>query len=1031
MTQLTIGELLRRHRLDASLTQKEVADMIGCHNSVVSRVEQGRQQPTPDYVERFIEELYLPELDKQEIMALYRQSSQVEAIPPPSQLPDTRSREDWGEALDVVLRGRRTELVELQQWIITDRYRLVAVLGLGGIGKTALATALARQIKDEFEYVIWRSLRNAPPLEDILADCIKFFSNQQQTDLSEDVSRRITLLIDYLRQHRCLMILDNAETILRSDRAGYYLDGYEGYGELIQRVGETDHQSCLLLTSRERPKELNLIESKTTPVRSLQLTGLEQVEGREILTDMGLSAPEETLNDLIDRYIGSPLALKLVSSTIQTLYSGDITAFLKDAATTIGYVRDPLEQQFERLSEREREIMYWLAINREPVSLPELREDIVRLVSPQELLEALEALQRRSMIETSSGRFTLHPVVMEYITDQLIKRLCKEITAGVIELFQSHTLIKAQAKDYVRESQTQLILKPVVDRLLTALDKEGVEDKLRRILSNVRHARPQKPSYAPGNVLNLLVQLGSNLSSYDFSNLTAWQVYLRGIELHDVNFAYADLDRSVFTETFGGIISVSFSPDGTLLAAGTANGEIRVWRIINGQPLLTCRGHTDLVRSVAFSPNGQSLVSGSNDQTVRLWNVDTGQCLKVLQGHTGRVRSVAFNTDGDRLVSSSSDRTVRLWDVNTGQCLKTLRGHTRSVRAVAFSLDGRMLASGSFDQTVRLWDVSTGQCLKILQGHTDRVWSVAFNTDGDSLVSSSSDRTVRLWDVNTGQCLGTLRGHTRSVRAVAFSPTGKMLASGGTDRTVRLWDVNTGQCLKTLQGHTDRVWSVVFDPDGDTVASGSRDQTVRLWNVNTGKPLQTLQGHTNPALSVAFDFDGRTLASSHDDLSVRLWDVCTGQCLKRLWGHTKPVWSITFSFEDDLLASCSRDHTVRLWDVRTGQCLAILHDHAWPVSTIAFSPDGNILASGSDDWTVKLWDVSMYQCIKTLQGHTERVRSVTFSPDGRLLASGSFDQTVRLWDVNTHKCLKVLRGHTNQVTSVAFNPHCDTLVCET
>ena len=528
MIQLTIGELLRRHRLDASLTQKELADMIGCHNSVVSRVEQGRQAPTPDYLKRLIESLYLSEADRQEIMAL----SQPEVLESDdglaSKFQTMQQREDWGEALDVVLHGRQTELGQLKQWVVTECCRLVAVLGLGGIGKTALATELARQVKDEFIYVIWRSLRNAPPVEDILAECIKFFSDQQQADFPNDVSRRITLLIDYLRQYRCLIVLDNAETILQSDRAGYYLDGYEGYGELIQRVGQTDHQSCFLLTSRERPKELNLMESETAPIRSLQLPGLKQIEGREILEDMGLSAPEEALNDLVKRYAGSPLALKLVSSTIQTLYGGNIATFLKDAATTIGYIRDPLEQQFERLSDLERDVMYWLTIEREPVSLSELRENILGLGSPQEFLETLEALQRRSMVEISGGRFTLHPVVMEYILDNLIKHVCEEISTGRIVLFQKHALMKAQVKEYIRQSQVRLILKPVAVKLLSTFSKQDVERKLNSILSTLREESPLTPGYAAGNVLNLAIHLKSNLRNYDFSNLAIWQAHLRG-----------------------------------------------------------------------------------------------------------------------------------------------------------------------------------------------------------------------------------------------------------------------------------------------------------------------------------------------------------------------------------------------------------------------------------------------------------------------------------------------------------------------
>jgi hypothetical protein len=161
---------------------------------------------------------------------------------------------DWGESPDVsVFYGRQAELAELKQWIVADRCRVVGVLGIGGVGKTALATRLAEQIKDQFDYVIWRSLRNAPPLDDILGECIQFLSDWRDNDLPQSTDRRISRLIDYLREQRCLLIVDNLEAILRGGEwAGRYQAGYEAYGELLRRIGETRHQSCLVLSRRAR-----------------------------------------------------------------------------------------------------------------------------------------------------------------------------------------------------------------------------------------------------------------------------------------------------------------------------------------------------------------------------------------------------------------------------------------------------------------------------------------------------------------------------------------------------------------------------------------------------------------------------------------------------------------------------------------------------------------------------------------------------------------------------------------------------------
>ena len=936
-------------------------------------------------------------------------------------------RTDWGEAICTsAFYGRTEELEMLSQSILRDRCRLVALVGIGGIGKTVLSVKFAEQVQDKFEYVIWRSLREAPPIKDILANLIQFLSDEEETEanLPETVGDRVSRLIDYLRKHRCLLVLDNAESILRSgSRVGEYREGYEGYSELLRRVGETAHQSGLILTTREKPREVVSLEGEGLPVRSLRLSGLKVAEGQEIFKLKRLSGAEDEWQAVIERYCGNPLALKVVATSIQELFDGNISEFLQQDTAVFGDIRDLLDRQFERLSDLEKDIMYWLAINRELVTLSELREDIVSPVPQQNLLSALDSLVRRSLVEKSTSFFTLQPVVMEYVTQRFVEQVCQEIASHNIELFRCHALMKATAKDYIKEAQVRLILQPVIDGLIVAFkSKRVVEGHLTQIIVRLQETSPLESGYTAGNIINLLCQLGTSLRGYDFSYLTIWQADLQCVQLQEVNFAHAEFDKSVFAETFGGVLSVAFSPDGKLLATGDTNGEIRLRQVADGQPVLTCKGHTNWVLSLAFSPNGSVLASGSTDQTVKLWDVSTGQCLYTLQEHSHEVWSVAFSPDGDLLASASDDQTMKLWSVRTGQCLRTFQGHTSWVLSVAFSPDGQTLVSGSDDHTVKIWDFSTGECLKTFHGHLDGIRTIAISPDGQMLASGSEDKTVKLWNVSTGECLETFQGHSNEVYSVAFSPQGDFLASSSFDKTVRLWDVSTAECLKTFQGHSSWVFSVAFSPKSDLLVSGSYDQTARLWSIHTGECLKTFQGYTNQVFSVAFSPDGQTLASGSHDSSMRLWDVRTGQCLKTFQGHRGAIQSVDFSPDGQTLASGSHDSSMRLWDVSTGQCFKTFQGHRALIWSVAFCLDGQTLASSSDDKTVKLWDVSTGQCLRTLQGHQASVWSVAFSSQETMLASGSTDQTVKLWDISTGECKKTLLGHTTWVSSVTFSP---------
>ena len=110
-------------------------------------------------------------------------------------------------------------------------------------------------------------------------------------------------MIEYLQKNRCLSVLDNSETILqKGEKAGHYREGYEGYGRLIERIAQTNHQSCLVLTSREKPQNFRLLEGKRMPVWSLQLSGLRETEGQELLEDYDLFGTKNMVTKFINLF---------------------------------------------------------------------------------------------------------------------------------------------------------------------------------------------------------------------------------------------------------------------------------------------------------------------------------------------------------------------------------------------------------------------------------------------------------------------------------------------------------------------------------------------------------------------------------------------------------------------------------------------------------------------------------------------------------------------------------------------------------
>lgn len=1067
--------ILKRQRLQNGWSQAEFAEKIGSDAKTVSRWERGQTQLPGPYLRKQVAQVFdmsiedLGFLMDQEL----RETEQVKA----SDLVRTLSMPaNWGEAPHIEhFLGRERELETISHWIQSERCRLVVIQGLGGMGKTTLATRLANQLQDSFRKLFWFSLRQAPTFEHFLDYYLQFVFQVRREHLPREKEEQLSLLLTSLQEQSCLIVLDNFESILSTGQGvGRYLEGYEDYGRFLQLIAESEHASCLLLTSREKPGGVTRLEGKSSAVRTLHLAGIERSASQELLKDQKLYGSEEAWERFVHFYSGNPLAMKLVAEPILRLFGGDIAGFLQEEEPVFRDIALLLEEQFERLGHLEQEVMYWLAVEREAVAIPELRTKVLKAEIKGALLDIVESLRQRSLIELlDDGRLTLQPVVMDFVSRRFREQIVQEISDGRVILFDSHPLIQAEAKDYVRINQEQFVLKSVADRLTATFGKIEAVRQLQQLLNRLRTNRAEMPSYAAGNILNLLVCIGADLRGADFSSLTVRQAYLQHVELIDMNFSFADLATSIFADTFSSILCVALSANGKLLAAGTTTGEVRIWQAEGVTPLFICPGHADGVRSVAFSPDGRLLVSGSEDFTLRIWDTSSGQCVRTLSGHSRMVRSVAFSPDGWTIASGSDDKTVRLWDAVTGRCLAILDGHTGWVRSISFSVSGDVLATGSEDTTIRLWDThgqnttailyghqaavraiayspvgtlfasgsddmtihlwdaKSGKCIRILQGSADLVRALAFTSDGKLLAGSSDDQTITLWDIESGGLLKVIHTQSNRIWSLAFSPDSSVLISASEsaseDDTLRYWDVRQGRCIRKLRGYCNLIKSVAFSPDGNMLVSGSEEADLRLWDVASGRCLSVLRGHQNRVRSVAFSPDGKTVASGSEDETICIWDVKSGRCLRVLRGHSHLVRSIIFSPDGNVLASGSHDRTIRLWDVQTGRTLKILRRPDSMVWSVAFDPRGNLLASGNDDSSIYLWDITTGTATNTLRSHTGPVWSVSFSPDGRTLASASDDTTLRTWDIHTGRCLHTFAGHTLWVRSVAFDPNGDLL----
>ncbi|MGI5451178.1 hypothetical protein ACQEVM_36490 [Streptomyces sp. CA-243310] len=528
----------------------------------------------------------------------------------------------------------------------------------------------------------------------------------------------------------------------------------------------------------------------------------------------------------------------------------------------------------------------------------------------------------------------------------------------------------------------------------------------------------------------------------------------------------------VLTGPRSAVYGLAFAPDGHTLAAAAADGGVYLWpepasaaTTAGGAPgaaggadtaPVRLAGFTGAVHAVAFRPGGATLAAGGADGSVRLWDTSAPGAptpyTAVLAGAAGPVFGLAFTPDGARLAAASQDRSTRVWAVPgargsptdpevLGGAPAVPDGPASYVNAVAYSPDGQWTATGSADNQVRLYPAGSRTPAAVFP-HPGPVTALSFLPGGQSLVTGAADGAVRLWQVPSRP----LRGFQGTVNAIGFSPDGRLLAVAAKD--VQLWDVSDPWTPRPvgppLTNTTAFSGTVSFTPDGRTLAVGGREGKVWLWDLTRperavpyGEPLA---GGTGTIQSAVFDRSGGALAVGSEGRTVRLWDTrepARPRLSAELTEPTNYVYSVAFSPDGRRLAAGTVDKQVLLWRLPgpdgAPALEATLRGPGSYVMSVAFSPDGRTLAAGTADRDVWRWDVGGGKPVAAgppLTGPSSYVYALSFHPTGGTLAAASTDSTVWLWNTTGAAApapKAVLSGLRGKAYAIAHSPDGRTL----
>jgi|GEM_PF-6708016 len=962
------------------------------------------------------------------------------------------------QARDYLIRDVKTTTV------VTGKARVTGMQGMGGIGKSVLATAIAHdcEVRRVFsDGIYWVTLSQNPNL----------LALQSALSIALDAEAHYTEVHEYkahlesvLAEKACLLILDDvwdsrhteAFDVLGRDSRMLLTTRDSG---LVQALGAQE----LPLDVLDEQQSLQLMVKAMLRSQATDDSDTAELDLESAVADLPAVAHD------VAKHCGNlPLALSMIGAMVSDDIDWEDILEALDNADIEDISADFADYAFPNI---------FVAID---VSVTALADDMPRYLElacfpedariPQDTIirlwkhtAGLSTLQAKKLLRTfekkallrrdEDNRLYLHDLQFDYLRKQAEKS--GQTVAYHTQLLSAYNpdtrdWWTCDLDDYMwRGLAYHLIGAGHTDTLVALLteyhwlyaklshtdpnaiisDCELCLDVIKNIAVGTRHALSLQPdTNRPIELIQSAIRLASHIIGDDVEQLSSQLVgrlvghkgrypaidtlmqTIHDLPKPDLLFTAPTLPQAggalqrtlVGHESFVSDVAIS----GEFAISTSEDKTVRVWNWQTGAHIRTLEGHIGSVNSVALT--GEVAVTTSSDWTLRVWNWQAGEHLRTLEGHTAYVTSVALA--GEVAVTASSDKTVRVWNWHTGEHIRTLEGHTDWVNSVA--LAGEFAVTASNDKTVRVWNWHTGEHIRTLEGHTDSVNSVALA--GEFAVTASWDKTVRVWNWQTGAHIRTLEGHTKSVTSVALA--GEFAVTASWDKTVRVWNWQTGAHIRTLEGHTHSVTSVALS--GEFAVSASLDKTVRVWNWQTGEHIRTLAGHIGSVTSVALASEVAVTASS--DKTVRVWKLPSlgsgeGEVdhIRTLEGHTSRVNSVTLAGE--FAVSASSDQTVRVWNWQTGEHIRTLAGHTKSVTSVALA--GEVAVTASYDKTVRVWNWQTGAHIRTLEGHTAAVTSVAVS--GKFAVGASWDKTVRVWNWQTDELLETLPDEEESYLSIA------------
>jgi WD40 repeat protein len=954
-------------------------------------------------------------------------------------------------------------LVDLQKPIVVSGASArVGLQGMGGIGKSVLASALAHrpEVRRAFpDGIYWVTLGQEPNIAYLQRGLARALGDDA---LFTEVAAGKEKLAELLIGRTALLVLDDvwqrghAEAFNVAGPRGRLLLTTRDAGLVTALAAKENHYQVQLPTKTEAEALLSKVAA--VPLEALP------TEAREVVNECGRL----------------PLGLALCGGMV---YGGrtwrDVLEALREH--DLEYLSDshPAEEHHRNI---------WKAMNASVRSLPSAEQErfaelavfgldtgapeaAVEMfwgytagLTPRRARDLLTSFRQRSLVDFDqpTRRVSLHDLLHNFAAGIAAKRF-----GPLVGLHQR--LLDAYRKVCPNGWQTGPNDGYFFERLVYHLKLAGTEGELRSLLLNFYWLQAKLHSTNPvalisdfdhlpndkdAQLMKAAVRLSADVLARDKQQLrtqlygrlmghtsTAMQGFLNSL-LHGacwLRLLTPSLEQAGGPLLFSlrghtrGVLTVALNANGTIAVSGSEDGSLRVWNTNTGDEVYRLSGHAGRVNGVAVTKDGSHAISVSDDHTVKVWDLSKGEELRTLKGHSGVVRAVAVTGDSKRIISISTSATaetreLKLWDLVSGKELHTLTGEEDEMTVILIADNGK---TAIYPLENKIVDLQTGGQLKAVMQFAVDLISTVISSDGRRVIISS-DRTLKAWDevqIDDWSILEFLRhakkaltGLTDEVNAVSVLIGETRGLCGVGDTILTVWDLSSERKLY-LRGHAAPINAVAVTADGMRALSASSDGTLKFWDLNSGEELLAFEGHTGAVHDVAITPSGTMAVSASYDKTVRVWNVSSVKKRHLPKRHMGRINHLVITSDDKYVISASADSMLKIWDIGSGEEIRTLKGHFKSVNAVAISVRGERAISASDDYTLRVWDLESGQLTCTISPGQSWLWDVAMSPDGTIALSNSATldvYTLKVWDLDTGKELYILEGHSDTVFSVAI-----------